>query len=253
MMQSLQNRLKQEIQQNSKLKIMESFLWCVPIHTIEVEYKRIKRTKMDVLMKIMLISFQKTDITSSMQLSELLLVENLFIDDLIDVMKKSGLIEKEEDSISLTSKGIQQLEEGIFEEEQEPGTQNILYSPSHEAFLKGEIKPASEGEELLEVYRYAKEEKKKLLLEDRLLLEAVEESKVEVTEGDAPLIIISEIITSSELYIDDIPCLEYIVYNESDDLFFARVWNTLTDRWDEVLEEQLNEKERLNWRKKYLN
>ncbi|MBD7944205.1 MULTISPECIES: hypothetical protein [Psychrobacillus] len=252
-MQSLQNRLKQEIQQNSKLKIMESFLWCVPIHTIEVEYKRIKRTKMDVLMKIMLISFQKTDITSSMQLSELLLVENLFIDDLIDVMKKSGLIEKEEDSISLTSKGIQQLEEGIFEEEQEPGTQNILYSPSHEAFLKGEIKPASEGEELLEVYRYAKEEKKKLLLEDRLLLEAVEESKVEVTEGDAPLIIISEIITSSELYIDDIPCLEYIVYNESDDLFFARVWNTLTDRWDEVLEEQLNEKERLNWRKKYLN
>lgn len=252
-MQSLQNRLKQEIQQNSKLKIMESFLWCVPIHTIEVEYKRIKRTKMDVLMKIMLISFQKTDITSSMQLSELLLVENLFIDDLIDVMKKSGLIEKEEDSISLTSKGIQQLEEGVFEEEQEPGTQNILYSPSHEAFLKGEIKPASEGEELLEVYRYAKEEKKKLLLEDRLLLEAVEESKVEVTEGDAPLIIISEIITSSELYIDDIPCLEYIVYNESDDLFFARVWNTLTDRWDEVLEEQLNEKERLNWRKKYLN
>lgn len=159
-MQSLQNRLKQEIQQNSKLKIMESFLWCVPIHTIEVEYKRIKRTKMDVLMKIMLISFQKTDITSSMQLSELLLVENLFIDDLIDVMKKSGLIEKEEDSISLTSKGIQQLEEGIFEEEQEPGTQNILYSPSHEAFLKGEIKPASEGEELLEVYRYAKEEKR---------------------------------------------------------------------------------------------
>ncbi len=252
-MQSLQNRLKQEIQQNSKLKIMESFLWCVPIHTIEVEYKRIKRTKMDVLMKIMLISFQKTDITSSMQLSELLLVENLFIDDLIDVMKKSGLIEKEEDSITLTSKGIQQLEQGIFEEEQEPGTQNILYSPSHEAFLKGEIKPASEGEELLEVYRYAKEEKKKLLLEDRLLLEAVEESKVEVTEGEAPLIIISEIITSSELYIDDIPCLEYIVYNESDDLFFARVWNTLTDRWDEVLEEQLNEKERLNWRKKYLN
>lgn len=82
-----------------------------------------------------------------------------------------------------------------------------------------------------------------------MLLEAVEESKVEVTEGDAPLIIISEIITSSELYIDDIPCLEYIVYNESDDLFFARVWNTLTDRWDEVLEEQLNEKERLNWRK----
>ena len=252
-MQSLQNRLKQEIQQNAKLKIMESFLWCVPIHTIEVEYKRIKRTKMDVLMKIMLISFQKTDITSSMQLSELLLVENLFIDDLIDVMKKSGLIEKEEGSITLTSKGIQQLEQGIFEEEQEPGTQNILYSPSHEAFLKGEIKPASEGEELLEVYRYAKEEKKKLLLEDRLLLEAVEESKIEVTEGDAPLIIISEIITSSELYIDDIPCLEYIVYNESDDLFFARVWNTLTDRWDEVLEEQLNEKERLNWRRKYLN
>lgn len=94
-MQSLQKRLEKEIYQNSKVKIMESLNWCVPVHTIEVEYKRVKRTKMDVLMKMMLISFQKANINTSAQLSELLMVEQLFIDDLIEVMRKSGLIEKE--------------------------------------------------------------------------------------------------------------------------------------------------------------
>lgn len=249
-MQSLQKRLEQEINQNAKVKIMESRLWCVPVHTVEVEYKRVKRTKMDVLMKMMLISFRKVEISSTAQLSELLMVEQLFIEDLIEVMKKSGLIEKREVNIALTAKGIQQLEQGIFEEEQEPGTHNILFSPTHNNFLSGEIKPASEGEELLQVYRYAKDEKK-LSIENGTLLEALHQYDIEGNEGEE-LIIISEVISSSELYIDDIPCLEYIIYNEQEDLFFARVWNTLTDQWDESLETQLNEKERLSWREKFL-
>ena len=249
-MQSLQKRLEKEIYQNSKVKIMESLNWCVPVHTIEVEYKRVKRTKMDVLMKMMLISFQKTNINTSAQLSELLMVEQLFIDDLIEVMRKSGLIEKREANIVLTAKGKQQLEQGIFEEEQEPGTHNILFSPTHKNFLAGDIKPASEGEELLQVYRYAKDEKK-LAIEQAILLDALHQSNMEDHEGEE-LIIISEIISSTEMYIDDIPCLEYIVYNEQEDLFFARVWNTLTDQWDEALETQLNEKERLRWREKFL-
>lgn len=249
-MQSLQKRLEKEIYQNSKVKIMESLNWCVPVHTIEVEYKRVKRTKMDVLMKMMLISFQKANINTSAQLSELLLVEQLFIDDLIEVMRKSGLIEKREANIVLTAKGKQQLEQGIFEEEQEPGTHNILFSPTHKNFLSGDIKPASEGEELLQVYRYAKDEKK-MAIEQAILLDALHQSNIEEHEGEE-LIIISEIISSTEMYIDDIPCLEYIIYNEQEDLFFARVWNTLTDQWDEALETQLNEKERLSWRKKFL-
>ncbi|MER2263243.1 MAG: hypothetical protein ABS934_14655 [Psychrobacillus sp.] len=249
-MQSLQKRLEQEIYQNSKVKIMESLNWCVPVHTIEVEYKRVKRTKMDVLMKMMLISFQKTNINTSAQLSELLMVEQLFIDDLIEVMRKSGLIEKREANIVLTAKGKQQLEQGIFEEEQEPGTHHILFSPTHNNFLTGDIKPASEGEELLQVYRYAKDEKK-LAIEQAILLDALHQSNMEDHEGEE-LIIISEIISSTEMYIDDIPCLEYIIYNEQEDLFFARVWNTLTDQWDEALETQLNEKERLRWREKFL-
>lgn len=249
-MQSLQKRLEQEIYQNSKVKIMDSTLWCLPVHTVEVQYKRVKRIKMDVLMKMMLISFQKAEISSSAQLSELLIVEQLFIEDLIEVMTKSGLIERKETNIVLTAKGTQQLEQGIFEEEQDAGTHNILYSPTHKNFLTGEIKPASEGEELLQVYRYAKEEKK-LSIENTTLLEALHHSNVESNEGEE-LIVISEIISSSELYVDDIPCLEYIIYNEQEDLFFARVWNTLTDQWDEAIETQLNEKERLSWREKFL-
>ena len=100
------------------------------------------------------------------------------------------------------------------------------------------------------MYRYAKDEKK-LAIEQAILLDALHQSNMEDHEGEE-LIIISEIISSTEMYIDDIPCLEYIIYNEQEDLFFARVWNTLTDQWDEALETQLNEKERLRWREKFL-
>ena len=58
---------------------------------------------------------------------------------------------------ALTAKGYQQLEDGIFEEEQEMESQIVLYSTSHEAFLNGDIKPAMEGEDELTTFRYVKE------------------------------------------------------------------------------------------------
>ena len=45
-------------------------------------------------MKMMLIAFQKAEIETAEELSEILLVEQLFIDDLIAKMTSSGVIEK---------------------------------------------------------------------------------------------------------------------------------------------------------------
>ncbi|TQR07480.1 hypothetical protein [Psychrobacillus soli] len=252
-MKNLEKRLKNELQQNNKVKILHSSRWSLPIHSIEVEYKPVKRTKMDVLMKMMLIAFQKAEIAEAAQLSELLLVEQLFVEDLINIMSRTRLIEKKDGLFVLTSKGNQQLEDGIFEEEQDMESQIVLYSTTHEAFLPGDIKPAMDGEAELTTFRYVKEDylDAELSFEHEQVIDALQTKGVETAEGDEQ-VVISEIQSTTDLYVDDIPCFEFILHNKEENIFYARVWNTLLERWDEVVENKVNEKERLAWREKYL-
>ncbi|WP_391119420.1 hypothetical protein [Psychrobacillus sp. L3] len=251
-MRDLEKRLKKELQQNIKVKIMHSAMWSIPIHSVEAEFIAMKRTKMDVLMKMILITFQKAKIANTEELSELLLVEQLFIQDLIEIMLKTRLIEKNESIYKLTDRGFQQLENGVFEEEQEAESQNVLYSPSHEAFLKGVLKEAPE--EQLDIYRYVKEDylDEELSFENESIIHALQGNGLEKEEGDVQTVI-SEIVSTTDLFIEDVPCVEIILYNKEEDIIYARVWNTLLERWDEKLETQLNEKERLVWRKAYLD
>ena len=250
-MNELEKRLKKELLQNVQAKIVSSTAWTIPLHTIEVEYKPVKRIKMDVLMKMMLITCQKAQVTSAKQISELLLVEQLFMEDLINIMKKTRLIKITDHVFTLTEKGFKQLEDGIFEEELDTQTQNLLYSPSHTTFLQGEIKPALDGEETLKLFRYASEEKKRIKWEDVVLIDALQANGMNTVDRDLQTVV-SEIISNSELYVDDVPCFEFILYNKSEDLLYARVWNTFLDQWDEILENELNERERVAWRETYL-
>lgn len=247
----LEKRLKKELLQNVQAKVVSSTAWTIPLHTIEVEYKPVKRIKMDVLMKMMLITCQKAKVTSAMQISELLLVEQLFMEDLINIMKRTRLIEIKDQVFTLTEKGIKQLKDGIFEEELDAQSQNLLYSPSHSTFLQGEIKPALDGEETLNLFRYASEEKVRFKWEEDVLVDALQANGMEKVDGDLQTVV-SEIISNTELYVDDVPCFEFILYNTSEDLLYARVWNTFLDQWDETLENELNEKERVIWREKFL-
>ncbi|MFJ7826035.1 hypothetical protein [Psychrobacillus sp. NPDC096623] len=247
----LEKRLKKELQQNIQAKIVSSNAWTIPLHTIEVEYKPVKRIKMDVLMKMMLITCQKAKMTTAKQISEILLVDQLFIEDLVNIMKRTRLIEKKEHVFTLTEKGIQQLEDGIFEEELDALSQNLIYSPSHHIFLQGEIKPALDGEEALNLYRYAPEKKARIKWDDAVLIDALQANRMEIVDSELQTVV-SEIVSDSELYVDDVPCFEFVLYNKSEDLLYARVWNTFLDQWDETLENELNEKERVVWREKYL-
>lgn len=248
----LEKRLKKELLQNVQAKVVSSTAWTIPLHTIEVEYKPVKRIKMDVLMKMMLITCQKAKVTSAMQISELLLVEQLFMEDLINIMKRTQLIEIKNQVYALTEKGIKQLNDGIFEEELDAQSQNLLYSPSHSTFLQGEIKPALDGEETLNLFRYASEEKVRFKWAEDVLVDALQANGMEKVDGDLQTVV-SEIVSNTELYVDDVPCFEFILYNTSEDLLYARVWNTFLDQWDETLENELNEKERVIWREKFLN
>lgn len=248
----LEKHLKKELLQNVQAKVVSSTAWTIPLHTIEVEYKPVKRIKMDVLMKMMLITCQKAKVTSAMQISELLLVEQLFMEDLINIMKRTQLIEIKNQVYTLTEKGIKQLNDGIFEEELDAQSQNLLYSPSHSTFLQGEIKPALDGEETLNLFRYASEEKVRFKWAEDVLVDALQANGMEKVDGDLQTVV-SEIVSNTELYVDDVPCFEFILYNTSEDLLYARVWNTFLDQWDETLENELNEKERVIWREKFLN
>ena len=203
-------------------------------------------------MKMMLIAFGKADIATAEELSDILLVEQLFINDLIDKMTRTGVIEKREGFYSLTDVGVRQFKTGIFVHEPESGSRQALYSPCHQAFLNGEIKNITYEEN--EVYRFKSEidDWSVASLEDSVLLDALKTMGVESGEGNVQ-IVVSEIVSASDIEVDLIPCIEFHLYNEAEDLLYARVWNTLSEHWDEMLEAQLNEKERKKWRDMYLS
>ena len=249
-MSKLQQRLIKEIQQNRHVKIIKRDQWCIPVRTVEVTYEPMRRSTMDVLMTMLLISMQEADFRDAKELSELLLVDPLFIEDLVSIMLRVRLIEKIEGTYRLTAKGTLQLERGIFEEELEQEMANILYSPCHEDFLTGDLESIEEFDELPPLYRYVDEEaERRDTFEDSLLIEALTKESKEEDATSSAQIIISSIISSSATQINDIPCFEFIVYDQEKDIYYARVWNTLLDHWDEVLEHQLTEKEKLKWRK----
>ncbi|MBO0587334.1 hypothetical protein [Sporosarcina sp. E16_8] len=250
-MNDLKERLTKELQQDFDVKIMGSQSWSLPVNSIEIVYQTVMRTKVDILMKMMLIAFGKADIATAEELSDILLVEQLFINDLIDKMTRSGVIEKREGFYSLTDVGVRQFKTGIFVHEPENGSRQALYSPCHQTFLNGEINSIPYEEK--GIYRFKNEfdDWSVATLEDTVLLDALKIMGVESGEGNVQ-IVVSEIISASDIEVDLVPCIEFHMYNEAEDLLYARVWNTLSEHWDEKLEAQLNEKERKKWREIYL-
>ncbi|UZM99927.1 hypothetical protein OL548_08130 [Lysinibacillus sp. MHQ-1] len=103
-MSKLQQRLMRELQQNRNIKIINTAEWCIPIRTVDVTYEPVRRSTMDVLMTMLLLSIQEADFGSVEELSELLLVDPLFIEDLISLMIRVGLMKNEEGFFKLTEK-----------------------------------------------------------------------------------------------------------------------------------------------------
>lgn len=250
-MDALKSRLLKELQTDLNVKVMDSLSWGLPMHTVEITFKTVLRTKMDILMKMMLITFQKSITATAEELSDILLVEPLFIQDLIGKMERGSLIETSGSGFSLTAAGVHQLETGIFEHEAESESREMLYSPCHEQFLKGELKEKVIVSQ--EIYRYASDFTNwdSTFFEEDDLLNAVKRMDVESIEGNVQKVV-AEIGLATELQLDLVPVLEFRLFNKTEDIFYARVWNTLSGHWDEILEAQLNERELKVWRKKYL-
>lgn len=239
-----------ELQQNRHVKIVKSTDWCIPIRTIEVTYEPIRRSTMDVLMQMLLISMQEAKFQNVQELSELLLVDPLFIEDLVSLMSRVRLIEQSEGFYKLTPKGQQQLARGIFEEELEVETATLLFSPCHQAILPAGEEDIEEFDELPAPYRYVdKEAEQQEQFDEAMLLIALQQEEQEASSSQK---IIETIVTSEAKQINDIPCLEFLLYDKDQDIFYVRVWNTLLNKWDEELERQLTDQEQPQWRAQYL-
>ncbi|MEL3961223.1 hypothetical protein MKZ01_08075 [Lysinibacillus endophyticus] len=248
-LQALQQKLSEQFH---KTNILETAIWCVPVHTVNIAYKPIVRTKMDILMKMLLISLQKAKFKKTEQLSEILLVEELFIQDLLSKMHKTGLITKE-DHFQLTEKGLKQLTSGVFEEDQEITSKETLYSPTHQTFLQGEIEAVLDFEDFPEdIYRYYVQVEE-LQVDNDKLVEELRLLQMDEDEEEESNLVITSIESFEDIQVNDVPCIEFVLFDEEKEQFASRVWNTLTNNWDTTLQHQIEEKEKSSWKERFLS
>ncbi|WP_332694475.1 hypothetical protein [Halalkalibacter lacteus] len=246
-MDKLTQRLRASLLENPAVQIKESAQWYLPVETFDVAFKRVKRSKMDILMKMMLLAFEQTSIRRAANLSEMLLVEELFIADLIEKMQRTGLIRLEKEIYKLTTKGHQQLQTGIIDEEMEEEWTELFYSPGHDKFWPAMTVPLPESDEELTLYRYANDQD--LINSDRIL--QVLSAREDGLDENGFQTVVANVLSFDKRVVEQVPCLEFRMYNKEQDIFYARVWNTWLERWDETLENQIEEQEQVKWREKW--
>ncbi|OMP65935.1 hypothetical protein [Domibacillus epiphyticus] len=246
-MDKLTKRLRAILLENPAVQIKELAMWHLPVITFDVAFYRVKRSKMDILMKMVLLVFEQADIRRAANLSEMLLVEELFIADLIEKMQRMGLIRLEKEIYKLTQKGNEQLKTGIIDEEMAEEWTELFYSPGHDEFWPPitELVPGTDEE--LPLYRYANHHDS--IKADRIL-QVLSENENRLEENGFQTVV-ADVTSFDQRMVEQVPCLEFRMYNKEQDIFYARVWNTWLERWDDTLETQVEEQERVEWREKW--
>lgn len=245
-MDKLNNRLRAEVASNKDVTIVKELAWHVPLVSYDVSFARVKRLRMDILMKMLLLAFQEADIRRPAALAEMLFVEELFIRDLIDKMHSTQLIRLDAKGYRLTDKGHGHLEKGIFEEAMEDDEAIVSFSAVHDAYQLSEG-GLEEGGQNLPSYRYALSRN----ADTERIHELLTEEKNSAEDGYQ--VIVSDVSSCEELGTEHIPCIEFQLYDQKQDLFYARVWNSRLGAWDGVLEKQIEEKELVEWREAMKN
>lgn len=243
-MERLIKELRTNLEVNSDVSVIKQQTWKLPIVLYDLGFSRVKRLKMDVLMKMLLFAFQETEIHRAANLAELLLVEELFIRDLMEKMQRTGLIQLEKRGYRLTAKGFDYLEKGIFDEEMEGDDMVMSFSSVHDEYALASQNEHPEASETMPLYRYFKKAALNKERVQQLLL-----SEMVFPEEEGFQVIATDVASCIEQETDFIPCIEFQLYDSKQDLFYARIWNTLSGTWDEILAKQIEEREVVRWRK----
>nr|WP_279577129.1 hypothetical protein [Planococcus ruber] len=238
------NELRANLEANADVSIVKQQTWKLPIVFYDVGFSRVKRLKMDVLMKMLLFAFQETEIHRAANLAEFLLVEELFIRDLMEKMQRTGLIQLEKRGYRLTAKGFDYLEKGIFDEEMEGDDTVMSFSSVHDKYALASQNGHPEASEAMPLYRYFKKATlNKERVQQLLLAEMI------FPEEEGFQIIATDVTSCIEQETDFVPCIEFQLHDAKQDLFYARIWNTWSGSWDETLAKQIEEREVVSWRK----
>ena len=244
-LQTIEQNLLKQLEQNQTVTVKERMQYSIPIHTLQVSYHPVMRNAMDILMKMMLISFQKAKLKNAELLADILLVEPLFIHDLTNKMIRLGMIEKQ-DVYSLTAKGQAQLQSGIFEEELELTNYFVQYSPLHKTIIEGDLDRLMDLEHFPDPFPYIDSEEIGEIKEGILIDYIQKELSNEPTEDEIPTFITS-IVSTESIQIYDVPILCFILFDQKEQRFIPRAYNTLTGAWDETIETLLLANEKENW------
>ncbi|ATP40306.1 nucleoside-diphosphate sugar epimerase [Solibacillus sp. R5-41] len=245
---AFQEQLAKQLLQNPNIEIKKQMQYSIPVHTLEVSYHPVVRNAMDILMKMMLLSFQKAKLQSAAILADILLVEPLFIHDLTNKMLHLQMIEKEE-YFTLTAKGLAQLQSGIFEEELPLVSRQLQYSALHKDILQGDIEALLDIEQFPDSFPYMESEEIGELEESKLIeqLQALEQSN-ELAEDEVQTFITS-IHGTESIQINDVPLLCFVLYDLTEERHDIQVYNTLTNEWDAQVASVLFTHEKENWQK----
>ena len=226
-------------------KIIHEKGFCIPVHTLKVTYHPVLKKPMDILMKMLLKAFSTGVFKDGETIADVLLVEPLFVNDLLVTMEKSALIHFDE-VYTLTAKGKQQLADGVYEEQLDVMTDLLQYSPLHERFLAGDIEDVLEFDEFPEEVL---DSQATIQVSEQVIIDVLNEVQDDEEELQT---FVTEVVEHEDIQINDVPCLAFICHDVGQDRLFARVYNTLSNEWDPVLEDVLHQLERAQWRELYL-
>ena len=241
-----------ELENKHDAKVIHTKENSFPVFTTTVSYYPIQKTPMDILMKMMLIAFQKAPIKATDVLANILLVEPLFIEDLTSKMCQAHLIEiAEDETYQLTSKGLGQLEAGIFEEQLELVTEEVYYSAIHETIINGDIDAIFEMDDIPDPLDYVEEHVEQIHeanVVEQLQQDMSESELLNDEENETPQAFVNAIEAFEIGSIQDIPITIFILKDRGTDRLFARVFNHFTNDWDAVLDQYVSENERSTWK-----
>lgn len=245
-MQALQDKLAKQLEKNTFVTIKQRRQWELPVLTVETSFHRIKRFRLDILMRMVLHVIDEMPVRRAAAVAELLVVEELFIQDLLEKLSANGLIREDKTRFILTETGKQQLAAGIYEEEQEEEFQTLIYSLPHATFM-----PTTEDVEFLEEpdapFRYASEVQHGPL-DEELLLEGIRLTLADHQEHAEGFVeTVDSLASFDEGELQWVTCLEFRLYDAKENMTFVRVWNPLLASWDSVLEELIEHHEAPSW------
>ena len=211
----------------------------------QVTYAPVQRLSMDILMKMLLMTFHELHITSLQSISDLLAVEHFFVEDLTNTLLRNELVIVEEGVYTLTARGEAQLTSGVFEDALAEQQLEVTYSPLHQTYFTEDVEAIYELT-LPEPYAYIDEVKMQQAdAPEELLVALLQQLQASHSDVKTYVSSVKEMPLTEML---EVPCVAFVLYNAKEDVFSARVWNTLTNRYDDVLEAHFVEHAIAHWR-----